>query len=95
MLFSLISFETQTCTIIGELLYNIISTANSVYVMCIYLIYYGLGCDVNLPTSFVILDGLPGLYKWKYVRVNMLNGDNHSWSCINWVVLSQLVSEQD
>ena len=24
-----------------------------------------------LPRSFMIFDGLPDLYKWKYVRVNM------------------------
>ena len=42
---------------------NIISTANSMYVMCICLIYYGLCCDVDLPRSFVTLGGLPGLYK--------------------------------
>ena len=65
------------------------------YVMGICLIYGNLGCDVDLLRSFVTLDGLPGLYKWKYVRVNMLNGDNRTWSCINWVVLSQQVSEQD
>ena len=46
--------------------------------MCICLIYYGLGCDVDLPRSYVTLGGLPGLYKWKYVRVNMLNGDNRT-----------------
>ena len=57
--------------------------------MCICLIYYGLGCDVDLPRSFVTLGGLSGLYKWKYARVNMLNGDSRTWSCINWVVLLQ------
>ena len=36
---------------------------HSMYVMCICLIYYGLGCDVDLPRSFVTLGGLPGLYK--------------------------------
>jgi hypothetical protein len=58
------------------------------YVMCIYLIYYGLGCEVDLPRSFMTLGGLPGLYECKYVRVNMLNGDSRSWTCTNWAVLS-------
>jgi hypothetical protein len=29
------------------------------YVMCIWLIYGNLGCDVDLLRSFVILGGLP------------------------------------
>ena len=36
---------------------------NSMYVICICLIYGDLGCDVDLPRSFVTLGGLPGLYK--------------------------------
>jgi hypothetical protein len=32
------------------------------YVMCIYLIYGDLSCDVDLPRSFVTVSGLPGLY---------------------------------
>ena len=59
------------------------------YVTCVCLIYYGLGYDVDLPRSFMTLGGLPGLYKWKYVHVNVLNWDNRTWSSINWVVLSQ------
>jgi hypothetical protein len=39
-LFSLIKFWTQYC--------NIISTTNSVYVICICLIKYDLGCEVDL-----------------------------------------------
>jgi len=62
MLFSLIRFELSIVLIICELNYNIISAANSMYVMCIYLIYYGLGCDVDLPRSFMTLGGVPGLY---------------------------------
>jgi hypothetical protein len=65
------------------------------YVMCICLIYYGLGCEVDLPRSFVTLSELPGLYECKYVRVNVLNEDSCTWTCINWVVLSQLASEQE
>ena len=38
ILLSLIGFETQTCIIISELIVNIISAANSVYVMYICLI---------------------------------------------------------
>jgi hypothetical protein len=62
------------------------------YVMCICLISYSLGCEVDLSRSFMTLGGLPSLYKWKYVRVNVLNGDSCTWTCINWVVLSQAVS---
>jgi hypothetical protein len=42
------------------------------YVMCICLIYYGLGCEVDLLRSFMTLGGLPSLYEGKYVRVNVL-----------------------
>ena len=28
--------------------------------------------------AFVVLDGLPGLYKWRYARVNVFNGDRHT-----------------
>jgi hypothetical protein len=48
------------------------------YVMCICLIYYGIDYEVDLPRSFVTLGGLPGLYECKYVRVNVLNRDNHT-----------------
>jgi hypothetical protein len=48
------------------------------YVMCICLIYYGLGCKVDLLRSFVTLSGLPGLYEYKYVCVNMLNRASHT-----------------
>jgi hypothetical protein len=34
----------------------------------------------------VTLGGLLGLYKWKYACVNVLNGDSHTWTCINWAV---------
>ena len=37
MLFSLIGFETQTCTIICEFICNIIFRCNPAYVMCICL----------------------------------------------------------
>jgi hypothetical protein len=46
--------------------------------MCIYLIYYDLGCEVNLLRSFVTLDGLLALYECKYVCVNVLNRDSHT-----------------
>jgi hypothetical protein len=42
----------------------------------------------------VTLSGLPGLYECKYVLVNVLNGDSCTSTCINWVVLPQLASEQ-
>ena len=74
MLFSLIGFELSIVLINCELNCSIMSAANSVYVMCICLVYYGLGYDVDLPRSFVILGGLPGLYKWKYACVNVLAG---------------------
>ena len=74
MLSLLIRFELSIVLIICELCCNIISAANSMYVMCICLIYYGLGCDVDLPRSFVTLGGQPGLYKWKCVRANVLAG---------------------
>jgi hypothetical protein len=48
------------------------------YVMCTCLICYGLGCEVDLPRSVMTLGGLPGLYKCKYVRVNVLNGNSHT-----------------
>ena len=76
--FPLTGFETQTCTVICEPICNIISTAT----LCMW-------CDVDLPRSFVTLGGLPDLYKWKYVRVNVFNVDSRIWSCINWAVLSQ------
>ena len=63
MLFSLIGFELSIVLINCELNCSIMSAANSVYVMCICLIYYGLGCDVDLPRSFMTLGGLLGLYK--------------------------------
>ena len=72
MLLSLISFELGIVLFICEFNCNIISAANSMYMMCIWLIYYDLGCDVYLPRSFVTLGGLPGLYKWKYVCANVL-----------------------
>jgi hypothetical protein len=46
--------------------------------MCICLIYYGLGCEVDLLRSCVTLDGLLGLYECKYVRVNVLNEDSRT-----------------
>jgi hypothetical protein len=46
------------------------------YVICIYLIYYSLGYEVDLPRSFVTLDGLLALYECKYVCVNVLNKDS-------------------
>ena len=61
--FPQIRFELSIILFICELNCNIISAANSVYVMCICLIYYNLGCDVELPRSFVTLGGLSGLYK--------------------------------
>ena len=48
MLSLLIWFELSIVLIICELCCNIISAANSMYVMCICLIYYDLGCDVDL-----------------------------------------------
>ena len=78
MLFSLIGFELSIVLINCELNCSIMSAANSVYVMCICLIYYGLGCDVDLPRSFVTLGRLQGLYKSKYVRIKVLNGDSHT-----------------
>ena len=61
-------FSYHICKLGNMLLFvnstvNIISATNSVYVMCICLIYYGLGCDVDLPRSFMTLGGLTGLYK--------------------------------
>ena len=89
MLFSLIGFlKLQTCTIICELICNIIFTATPC-IWCVIASSCDLGCDVDLPRSFVTLGGLLGLYKWKYVRVNVLNGDNRTWACMNWVVVSQ------
>jgi hypothetical protein len=40
--------------------------------ICIYLIKYDLSCDVDLLRPFVVLNGLPGLYKRRYARVNVL-----------------------
>jgi hypothetical protein len=80
LLFFLIKFWTEYC--------NIISATNFVYVICICLIKYDLGCEVDLLRPFVVLNRLPGLYKWWYARVNMFNEDSHTWSCINWTVLS-------
>ena len=74
MLSLLIWFELSIVLIICELCCNIISAANSMYVMCICLIYYGLGCDVDLPRSFMTLGGLLGLYKWKCLHANVLAG---------------------
>ena len=42
------------------------------------LIMYDLGYEVDLLRPFVVLNGLPGLYKWRYARVNVFNGDNHT-----------------
>jgi hypothetical protein len=42
------------------------------------LIMYDLGCKVDLLRLFVVLNGLPGLYKWRYVRVNVFNGDRRT-----------------
>jgi hypothetical protein len=86
-MFSLIRFELSMYYLFCELNCNIISAANSVHVMCICLIYYGLGCDVDLPRSFMTLGGLPDLYKWKYM-CQRVSGGSRTWSCINWVVLS-------
>jgi len=49
----------------------------SMYVMCICLIMRSW-CKVDLPRSFVTLGRLPGLYKWEYARVNVLNGDSRT-----------------
>jgi hypothetical protein len=54
------------------------SVANSEYVICIRLIKYDLGCEVDLLRPFVVLNGLPGLYKWRYTHVNVFNGDSHT-----------------
>jgi hypothetical protein len=62
MLFSLISFDIQTCTIICELIYNIISTVTP----CMRFVFAkscDLGCEVDLPRSVMTLGGLPGLYE--------------------------------
>jgi hypothetical protein len=56
--------------------YKVISATNSVYVICIYLIKYDLSCEVNLLRPFMVLNGLPGLYKRRYTRVNVFNGDS-------------------
>jgi hypothetical protein len=39
---------------------------------------YDLGCDVDLPRSFVTLGELPGSYKRRYARVNVISGDNRT-----------------
>ena len=63
MLFLLIRIKLELVLFIYELNCNTISTANSMYVMCSCLIYYGLGCGVDLPRSFMTLGGLSVLYK--------------------------------
>ena len=82
MLFSLIGFELSIVLINCELNCSIMSAANSVYVMCICLIYYGLSCDVDLSRPFMMLGGLPDLCKWKCMRVNVISEDNRTWACI-------------
>ena len=63
---------------------NLVCTLNfrcELYVlwcMLFSLIMYDLGCEVDLLRPFVVLNGLPGLYKWRYARVNVFNGDNHT-----------------
>jgi hypothetical protein len=46
--------------------------------MCICLIKYDLGCEVDLLRPFVVLNGLLGLYKWQYAHVNVLYRDSHT-----------------
>ena len=88
MLFSLIGFETQTCTIIYESICNIIFRCNPAYVMCICLITRSwLWCwfievfrDTRRTTGFI----------WVKVCVcQRVSGDSRTWSCINWAVLLQ------
>jgi hypothetical protein len=74
MLFLLIRFKLNNVLFIYEINCNIIFTVNSVYVMCICLIYYGSGCDVDLSRFFVTLGRLPGLYKWKCVCQRVSGG---------------------
>jgi hypothetical protein len=74
MLFLLIRFKLNSVLFIYEINCNIFPLQNFMYVMCICLIFYGLGCDMDLLRSFVTLGRLPGLYKWKYMRANVLVG---------------------
>ena len=88
MLFSLIGFETQTCTIICEFICNIIFRCNPAYVMCICLITRSwLWCwftevfrDTRRTTGFIWV---------KVCACQRVSGDNRTWSCINWTVLLQ------
>ena len=42
------------------------------------LIMYDLGCEIDLLRPFEVLNGLLGLYEWRYARVNVFNGDRHT-----------------
>ena len=42
------------------------------------LIIYDLGCEVDLLRPFVVLNGPPDLYKWRYARVNVFNENIHT-----------------
>ena len=55
---------------------------------------YDLGCMLVESRSFVVLDGLSGLYGLKY-EVQPLAGCYCTCALINWSILLQLVSEQD
>ena len=52
--------------------------------------YASLTPRVFQMRSFMTLDRLPGLYKCKYVCVNVLNEDSRTWDCMNWAVLSHM-----
>ena len=86
MLFSLIGFEIQTCTIICESICNIIFRCNPVYVMCICLIPRSwLWCwftevfrDTRRTTGFIWV---------KVCACQRVSRDSRTWSCINWAVL--------
>jgi hypothetical protein len=61
---------------------------------CGYWIMYDPSCKLEKVWNPSWFHGLPGLYEFKYV-----NWAENRWFCtwalINWVVLLQLVSEQD
>jgi hypothetical protein len=62
-LFLLIRFELSMYYLFVNSTVILFLLQNSMYVMCICLIYYGLSCDVDLPRSFMTFGGLLGLYK--------------------------------
>ena len=79
--FNLLDFETKLVLITCDPIVILFSLQNSVYVICICLIKYDLGCEVDLSR--------PSLYSTDY-RVYISDGMRMS-TCLTGIVILNLV----